>query len=335
MSRVDGKKRSNMRDVARQAGVSVATVSRVLNGTARVSRQTHERVRNAVEALQFVPSPAARSITSGRSHMVGALVPTLAHEIFARFLNEMEEDLSNSGFSLVVATTDYDREKEFRRARDLLNLGVEALIVSGLDHAPEFHALTERHRVPVISTSLYDATAPMPTIGYNNVKAAQSAFSYLTDAGHRKIAVLSGPIGDNDRTRERLRGLHGLSPEIDVWETGQSIEEAISLGTSVLASRPEVTALLCLSDIIAHGALQACKRQGLRVPEHISVIGIDDLPSSAYTDPPLTSVHLPVGRMGRTAAQAMVQWIETGVGATPKEIESHIKVRASVASPRG
>lgn len=106
------------------------------------------------------------------------------------------------------------------------------------------------------------------------------------------------------------------------------------MATQVLEARSEVTALLCLSDIIAHGALQACKRKGLRVPDQISVIGIDDLPSSAYTDPPLTSVHLPVGRMGRTAAQAIVHWLEAGEKAASTEIESHIEARASVARPR-
>ncbi len=333
MRDVGGRRKSNMRDVARQAGVSVATVSRVLNGTAQVSLQTQERVRMAVQALKFVPSPAARAINSGRSHMVGALVPTLAQEIFPRFLNEMEGRLSAAGLSLVVATTDYDSEKEFQKARDLLNLGIEALVVSGLDHSDEFYKLTTLHQVPVISTSRYDQAASIPAIGYDNRAAAQLAWDHLRQAGHEHILVLSGPLENNDRTRERVRSLRDMSPDIDVKETEHSVQAAINLCETLLSEPRAVTALLCLSDVIAHGALIACKRLGLSVPSDISVIGIDDLPGSAFTDPPLTSVHLPVGRMGQITAGAIIEWLERGLPAQSTKIECYIEPRGSVCAP--
>ncbi|QUJ75492.1 LacI family DNA-binding transcriptional regulator [Sulfitobacter albidus] len=320
-----------MRDVARLAGVSVATVSRVLSGKAIVSKSAKIKVETAVAALNFVPSAAARAINSGRSHIVGALVPTLSHEIFARFLDELERGLSRAGLSVVVATTGYDKEKELHRATDLLNLGAEALVVSGLERAAGFDALIDRHQVPVVATSRFRQDADLPAIGYDNQGAARLALDYLREAGHRNIAVLSGPTVDNDRTGERVLGLHGLLPPRAFFQTGRSIPEAIALAASVVSAlEPTPTALLCLSDVVAQGALIACKNAGMDVPTDISVIGIDDLPSSAYTDPPLTSVHLPVGRMGDATAAAIVAALETGAPIHSEEIASYLQVRASV-----
>jgi LacI family transcriptional regulator len=306
------KKRANLRDVAKTAGVSVATVSRVLNSPALVSEDTRTRVQTAIEALHFVPSAAARAINSGRTKIVGALVPTLDNAIFARFLSCLEEGLGAYGLSLVVATTDGDEGIEAVKAERLVNIGAEALIVSGVTHSAEFDELVRRTRLPTIATSYFDECYHLPTIGYDNAAASTMALQHLTSAGHRDIAVFHGPTEKNDRTRARLNGLRnsGRDVRLHFFAAEITMEGGAGATRAFLASGSKCTALLCFSDVLATSALAELRRHGLDVPGDLSVIGVDGLPASAYSEPKLTTVQLPVSRMGHETAHAVAGWIE-------------------------
>ncbi|MGZ2259013.1 LacI family DNA-binding transcriptional regulator [Roseobacter sp. A03A-229] len=320
-----------MRDVARHAGVSVATVSRVLSGSSTVAQATHEKVQTAINALDFVPSAAARAINSGRTYMVGALVPTLDNAIFSRFLDALEIELARHGFSLVVATTNNDLQKETQRAQDLLNLGVEGFVVSGVTHSDEFDALVRKYKAPVIATSYFDAEDPLTTVGYDNREAASYALDHLVEMGHSTIAVLSGPTENNDRTRARVEALRARRDlELLFYEIPIEFTAAAGVVDEVKTQAPEVTACLCLSDVIAQGVLSGFQRLGIRVPDEISIVGVDDLPSSQSTWPPLSSVHLPVRRMGTCAAEKLAQWIETGEPAGSVKLDTTMTIRSSV-----
>lgn len=324
------RRKYNVRDVAKLAGVSVATVSRVLNNPSIVTKEKRDKVERAIETLQFVPSSSARAINSGRSHLVGALVPTLDHAIFARYIDALETELDRAGLSLILATTSYSPHQEMEKTRRLLNLGVEGLFVSGITRDEEFKTLVNRYQVPVVSTSYYDAAYQFPTIGYDNAQAAKVAWDHLASLGHSDIAVLTGPPDQSDRTRARLEGLRPL-----VQSAGQIFESELNYAAAGQAVRrimedlPEATAVLCLSDVLAQGVLLQLSKSGIGVPQKLSVMGIDDLPSSESFDPPLTSVHLPVGQMGQAAARALAHWIETGTQPNPTEIKSRISIRGS------
>ena len=330
MTKVARKKRANLRDVAKVSSVSVATVSRVLNKSPLVSDETRGRVLSAIESLKFVPSAAARAINSGRTRMVGALVPTLDHAIFSRFIDSLEEELGKFNLSLVVATTRGDEEVETSQAQRLLDLGVEGLVVTGITHSADLYSLVERSSLPIIATSFFDPDYRLPTIGYDNARIAQLSLDHLIDLGHRRIAVLHGPTQNNDRARARVRGLEKRTDatlsfyesEIQIANAGDAAEAAIN------ATAP-TTALLCLSDVLAHGALFRCQNLGKLVPKEISIVGLDDLPASASTCPPLTSVHSPVKRMGRRTAVSLAKWVEEGVRPAPELIDAHLVIRSS------
>lgn len=323
-------RKPNLRDVAHQARVSAATVSRVLNGSGPVSQAKREAVDSAIEALGFVRSSAARAINSGRTHLVGALIPTLDHAIYARFIETMEAELDAMGLSLIVAGTNGDPERELDKAKRLLEIGVEGLIVSGITRHPDFDALVSRYRVPVISTSYYDPSHRFPTIGYDNTYVARAALDHLVSLGHRKIAVLSGPTHDNDRTKARqmaIAGTPGL--QLDLHEADLTFAAASEAVSKIWAAAPDTTALLCLSDVMAQGGLLRLRSMGIGVPDEVSVIGIDDLPASASYDPPLTTVHLPVGVMGQTAARAIANWIEDDARPVARNLTTRLVVRGS------
>lgn len=325
------KKRANLRDVAKAAGVSVATVSRVLNEPDLVRAETRERVQSAIATLKFVPSAAARAINSGRTRFVGALVPTLDNAIFARFLAALERELSEHGLSLVVATTDSSLDVEAEKAQALVDIGAEGLIVTGATHSAAFRDLIDRTMLPTIITSFFDAENPLPTIGYDNQAAAQLALRHLTDLGHRRIAVAHGPVQNNDRTQARLAGLHALGwdGEISFYETEISLDGGAATARSIWEAQTLPDAILCLSDVVALGMLFGLQSLEVKVPGQVSLMGIDDLPSSSVSVPTLTTVHLPVSQMGKRAAGALARWIEAQERPVPERLEPRLVARAS------
>lgn len=326
------QKRINLRDVARAAGVSAATVSRVLNSPDAVTPDTRARVEAAIADLRFVPSAAARAINSGRTRFVGALVPTLDNAIFARFLATVEQRLAEERLSLVVATTNDSMAVEAQKAQTLVDIGAEGLIVSGVTHDASLFDLVERYRLPTIATSYFDPDCFLPTIGYDNAGSARLAMDHLLDLNHRRIAVLHGPAESNDRTRARLSG---LAPPPDVrlqyFEVDIALTSTSHVVEALLAADERPTAVLCLSDVLAMGVLFELQRKGISVPEQISVVGIDDLPAAEHVFPALTTVHLPVARMGSYAAQALAKWVETKEAPSALLLESRLIARDSSA----
>ena len=324
-------KRSNLRDVARAAGVSVATVSRVLNSPHIVSGETRQRVMASIEDLHFVPSAAARAINSGRTKMVGALVPTLDNAIFAKFLAVLEERLGESGLSLLVAMTDGDPDIETLKAQGLVDSGAEALIVSGVTHSGAFDDLIRRTRIPAVATSYYDQDYHLPTIGYDNAAASLTALQFLHSEGHRRIAVFHGHQFNNDRTQARLKGLEKLSAAVkmDWFEADISIEGGSAAAKAFLNANTSCTAILCLSDVLAMGAIFELQKNDVRLPDDVSIVGIDDLPSSSFSNPPLTTVHLPVSKMGVETADAVIKWLENKITPKSTSIETKLMIRQS------
>ncbi len=305
------RKRSNLRDVAKAAGVSVATVSRVLNAPQTVTPKTREKVEAAIRELRFVPSAAARAINSGRTRFVGALVPTLDNAIFAKFLAALEQKLGQSNLSLVVATTGNDPKIEAEKAQGLMNIGAEGLVLSGIHHDPTLYELIERTQVPAIATSYYAPQYDLPTIGYDNVLTSETAMKYLVGLGHTDIAVVHGQSDTNDRTRARLAGVANVTnAKVRYYNNGLSLMDGRVAAREIIKADVRPTAILCLSDVIAMGVLFELQRHGISVPDDISLMGMDDLPGASNVYPALTTVHLPVSRMGEAAAVAIAGWVE-------------------------
>ncbi|MEM9780182.1 MAG: LacI family DNA-binding transcriptional regulator [Pseudomonadota bacterium] len=329
-----------LRDVAREAGVSVATVSRVINKSESVRLATRERIEATIAELGFTPNPLAKAFSAGRTRTVGAVIPTVGHAIFANFLNALEGELSALGYALVIATAGDDAQVECARVRALLEMGAEGIIVSGTAHEPELTAMVEGFGVPLVYTSVFDPDADRPTIGYDNAQLAAEAVEHLTGLGHRRIAVLHGPTAGNDRTRLRIDGAQRAAAavpgtQVRLHQTELTEAAGVSAAQALLAEGPGVTAILCLSDVIALGVLFALARAGAHVPDQISVMGFDDLSWAQHAHPPLTAVHLPAERMGRTVGAALVRHLEEGVPIEPTLLDGRVFVRASTAPPRG
>ena len=314
------KKRANLREVAIKAGVSIATASRVINKSGSVSEKARAKVNAAAEELRFVPSAAAKAINSGRTRTVGALVPTLDNAIFARFLRSLENEFAKSGLSLVVSSTNNDPELELERAKKLVQIGVEGLLISGTDHSEAFHQLVEKVQLPAVATSFFDPDYHLPTIGYDNKQVSQKALRYLVELGHKRIGIVHGPVANNDRTRARLEGLKELQSDVmfEFAETDMTVEGGCDAVKKFLALESKPTALISLSDVQAIGAISELQRQKVNVPRDMSIVSVDNLPASEFLEPALTTVNLPVTEMGEQAARAISGWIENNE--TPKSV---------------
>ncbi|GAA6206777.1 LacI family DNA-binding transcriptional regulator [Cognatishimia sp. WU-CL00825] len=323
-------KRANLRDVARAADVSVATVSRVLNTPNSVAPNTRDKVQAVITELRFTPSAAARAINSGRTRFVGALVPTLDNAIFARFLAALENRLDDFGLSCVVATTQESAEAEVRKAKSLLDIGAEGLILSGVSHAPELFETVRQAQLPTLATSYFDVSAPLPTIGYDNEHAARMGLTHLLELGHTKIAIIHGPAAHNDRTGARLAGIHSLNCQtLSFHEAEISMQGGCGAAQDIADLVDKPSALFCLSDVLAMGALFELQRLGYKIPKDFSILGMDDLPSARHTFPALTTIHLPVRRMGEKAGTAMGDWLENNVVPQPEMLEVKLEIRGS------
>ena len=309
--------RASALDVARAARVSSATVSRVLNSPERVDPHTRERVLEAVRLLRYVPHGAARSLRSRRSRMIGAVVPSFEYALYARTTSALQRRLNAQAYSVVVAEHHYDLAKEMSVAAQLIEHGVDAFMFVGLDHAPELFALLEEHQRPYVLTWGADPRSPHPNIGFDNAAATHALTRHLIGLGHRRFGLLSAEPQHNDRARARGAGLKRALREAGLALDPRHVRYApISLRAAeaamsellMLADRP--TAVLGTNDVFGVGALLACRRLGVRVPEDISITGVDNTELGETQQPGLTSVATPIVEIGTAAAEHLIARLE-------------------------
>ncbi len=327
-----------VRAVARATGFSVATVSRVLNGSARVRETTRASVLEAAARLDYTPNASARALATRRTRTIGVVIPTIEGSIFAPYVRSLERTLAARGYAIVLATTYFDAERETGRALQLVGMGAEALVVSGTEHQPGLLETASRRGVPVVCTSVYDAHCPLPTIGYDNRALAAEALGHLCGLGHRRLAVLHGPRANNDRTRLRLAGAHDALPagaELIEVESELNVAAGAAALARALAMPHRPSALLCLSDVLAMGVVFEATRLGLAVPGELSVMGFDDLDWAPTIEPPLTTMHLPVDEMGAAVADALVACLDERHDLRHACLPGRLVVRASTGpAPR-
>ncbi len=325
--------KGTIRGIAQETGLSVATISRVINGAKNVSQKTREIVLEACNRSNYIPNPAARALSTKRYRTIAAIVPTLEHSIFARFLTAIETELGQHGYNLVVASSHSDAGEELRAARKLLGLGVEGFILSGIDHHPGLLPMLDLHQAPGVFTSCFDETSHISTIGYDNTALAADALNLLQEYGHDTIAVLHGPTSNNDRTRMRIQGAKSAirkGTSVAFVKTEISISGGSGGIAQLVKDRQVPSAILCFSDIIALGAYFELSSAGLTVPNDVSLMGFDNLDWAATATPSLTTIDLPVREMGKRASTALVNHLENSKPIEHQNLVGKIIVRESV-----
>jgi LacI family transcriptional regulator len=310
--------RPKLTDVAKLANVSLATASRALSQPSIVSHEVAERVRQAVEILGYTPDRTAKALSSGRSHTIGAVVPTLGTAIFADGVEALQERLDQLGYILLLSNSQYDPQKEFRQIRALLEQGVDGLVLVGDDFSPEVLAFIKKQNVPTLTTYICDSKNDLPAIGIDNFNASFKLTQYLLGLGHQRFGVIANTLLSNDRSQARLEGVVAALKETGLKLPRENLIEVerptIVNGrrafASLLAASAGVTAVMCTTDAMAVGAMAEAIRTGHRVPHDISITGFDNVEIAGELDPPLTTVTVPAAEIGRLAADQLVSAIE-------------------------
>lgn len=334
------KSAPTLHDVARQAGVSTATVSRALNAPALVTDSTRELVLRTVDELGYTPHFGGRALVSNRSNTIGAIIPTMNNAIFARGLQAFQETLSDAGVTLLVASSGYDPAREFEQIRALVSRGTDALMLIGAERPAESYAFLDRRRIPYVLTWNYRPNQTTCFVGFDNRLAAQAMARKVIERGHRRIAMIAGITTSNDRASDRVDGVRAALDEAGL--SGHDlpvVEEVYSLAggrracANLLERRPQPTALICGNDVLAVGAITQAKALGLRLPGDVSITGFDDIELAELAEPRLTTVHVPHRRMGEAAAKLLLAMRDGTIDCTGIELETHVVMRESLAAP--
>ena len=296
-------------DVAKLSGYSISTVSRVLNQNPKVGPKERDAVLQAASELNYVPNGSARALRSTRSRLVGAIIPTLNHAIYATMVDGLEARLAEHGVSLIINTSSYDIETEFKQARLLVERGVESIILVGAIHKPETMQMLNEKRVGYVYTYTNDARVDGAAIGFDNVKAGETGARFLSDLGHTHFAMIAGITADNDRAKGRVEGyLSGLSQmghdpnSVAIVEAAYDVESGRHAMESLMNLETRPTAIFCGSDILAAGAIKYCQSRSIKVPGDLSIMGFDNLEIAELTSPELTTLEVPARGMGAHAA---------------------------------
>jgi LacI family transcriptional regulator len=337
-----GRKPIRLRDVAIRAGVSTASVSRVLNQRESVKPETRNRIESVMAEMDYTPNWAARALASQKSRTVGAIVPTLGIAIFASGVESLQDRLHELGYTLLLASAQYDIGKELECARVLVERKVEGLILVGEEHDPAIYRLIETNEIPMVTTYVFNPKTRFPSVGIDNAAASRRVVQHLIDLGHREFGVLTSPLSRNDRIRARLDGMLACFTEygIDlgnnrILEVNYSIQDG-RRGFAQLRSRfPAITAVACTTDALALGSILEAERMGLRIPRDVSITGFDDLELANEIKPGLTTIRVPARELGARAADLLLAAIARKQVPDRVELTAELILRGSSGRPPG
>ncbi len=325
--------RTTLTMVAQRAGVSPSTVSRILNGTAQVSEEKQALVKAIIEELGFRPDPAARSLAGGRTMSIGVLTQFIDSPYYGEALRGIEDELHKANYVPLFVSGHWNEAEEENRLFMLQERKVDGIIV--LTGKLSNDTLVDMaSRVPVVVTGRQLTAPNLFSIDFDNAEGARLAVRHLHALGHRRVAFISGPL-DHPDAKQRLEG-YKLELDFREMESDDALvvysdyQEAggFRAMNSLLDQRIQFTAVLAANDQMAYGVRLALHRAGLRVPEDVSLIGFDDLPHSAFTLPPLTSVRQSVYEIGTSAARAMFDLLSK-VKPPSRLVEAELVIRES------
>jgi DNA-binding LacI/PurR family transcriptional regulator len=312
-----------IRDVAAEAGVSIATVSRALNGRAPIAAETALRVQAAVKALGFRANRTGRELRAGVSRTVGVLIPSLANPVFAESVSGIQDAAREAGWSVLIASSAYDAERESEEVDNLLSHRVGGLLltVSDADHSATLDAL-DREAMPYVLLYNQPDRADRASATIDNVAAGRDATRALIAAGHTRIAMVVGRFAASDRSKQRYRGFSEALAERGL-EQSALIElefDAPEVGAAaryLLTGPDRPTALFCSTDLLALRVMALLRDAGLSVPGDVAVVGFDGIAVGRLTEPSLATITQPSHEMGRRAFLHLLARLE---GAAPERI---------------
>ena len=332
----------NMKQIAEKAGVSLGTVSHVLNDSAPVREPLRKRVQDAVAALGYQPSQLARGLRRVKTNMIGMIIPDVTNPFFPAVVRGAEDVAFSHGYRLVLCNTDNDHSKELAHLRELRTYLPAGLIVipSNFSDLTTHAESYQKAGTAVVCLDRSPRDWDGDTVTVANEDGAYQATRYLIQLGHRRLATITGPLHLTN-SQQRFAGFKravleaglSLAPEYS-HEASFDKSGGYAKGGILLRMLPRPTAIFAANDMIALGVMIAIREAGFKCPDDVSVIGFDNLELAEMTNPPLASVHQPGYQMGAMAARLLLDRVAgDSQGARHIVLETELKIRESVAPP--
>ncbi len=330
-----------LEDVAQNAGVSTATVSRCLNTPNQVSDSTREKVMEVVKKLGYTPNFGAQALAAKRTNTFGAIVPTMSNAIFATGLQAFQEELGKQGATLLLASSSYNKEQEEEQIRSLVSRGADGLLLIGTQRSEAVYRFLEDRQIPFVITWNYHHHKTRSCVGFDNSRASYNLAMKAIKLGHRKFAVISSYKDTNDRAAARVLGICNAlddgdidSDNLKIIECEYSIENGSQSFAQIMQSADKPTIVMCGNDVLAAGAVKMAHKMGLNVPKNVSITGFDDIELASVIEPELTTVHVPHRTMGKIAAKILLKQINDKSHHETIKLETRITQGKSLAKPR-
>jgi LacI family transcriptional regulator len=314
-------------DIAREAGVSIATVSRVINNTKPVSSDLKNRVFDIIEKNNFKPNELARGLITKKTNIIGVIVPDISNLVFGALIKGINSVCSKKGYTLMVTESGGDINNEIKLLDVLADKKIDGILFAGIDvnHKLVKEMQTKDYPVILVTQEASDGEGIMNTVVHDNIKAVYDATKFLIDNGHKRIAYIGGPKIDYSSGKKRLKGYKLALEEAKIKLVDSLIEQgefSFQAGYSGMKKMYEEnsvlpTAVVTGSDIIAMGVIQFLVGAGVNVPNDISIIGFDDLEFSTYIKPELSTVRISYFDEGAIAARELIKIID-GENVTPQ-----------------
>jgi DNA-binding LacI/PurR family transcriptional regulator len=330
----------SIKDIAKIANVSHSTVSRALQGSPLINPETVERIRRIANESGYRASAVARSLVTRHTRTIGTVVTTIADPFTAGVVSGIEDAANDHGFSVFLANSNADPDREVRVVRSFEERRVDGIIVTSSRAGAVYTPMIEQMHIPIVLLNNQHPSEFVHSVMIANTEASFQATRYLIELGHRRIAYLGDQFGgqsDSERFAGYRRALDSsdlpFRPELLVHGDGKAEGGGPAMAQLLsLSQRP--TAVFCYNDMTALGALLQIRAAGLRVPQDISLVGFDDLFVAQYSDPPLTTVRQPMRQMGRLAMETLFQLL-SGVESTQNiKVPGELIVRESTAPPK-
>lgn len=301
-------------DVARVAGVSVSTVSRIINGTVKVSEDKRLAVEAAISKLEFKPNLFARSLKKGTTMTIGVLTQDIESPFFTRVMSGVENGLLGTGYALIIVSGHWDEHEEAERVRLLMARRVDGLVILTGRLSDELIAEFASHQPIVVTGRRVDAPN-VRSIFFPNEDGGYLATRHLISLGHRRIAFIAGPPEHADAV-SRFQGYQralaeaGIASDPALIAQGDFYENGgVFAMNRLLDAGAAFSAVFAANDLTAYGARMVLSRRGIRVPDDVSLVGFDDLPTSAYLTPPLTTIRQPLFEVGQYSANVLLEML--------------------------
>lgn len=325
-------------DVARAAGVSAKTVSRVINHNDYVSQETREQIERAIKALGYRPNRMARSLASNRSFIIGLTMPDVTNPFFPEIMRGAEMVAQQHGYNLLAYNTDLDPQRERDGLALLEETRVDGIIICTISLSDaDLSAALQHHRAAVVINRLMPPDGPAGIVRVDYFSAMQKMVQFVLDTGRRRIGYLDvSRSAYSYSSKERYRGFQAAMERNGLPVNPQylrrcvaSIESSRQVAIELLTDQPEIDALVCYNDMIAGGALEACAELGIAVPDQIAVTGFDDIMFSSVFKVALTTMHVPKFDLGARAAQMLFERIDGSSTQSEIVLDAELVIRQS------